>query len=602
MPQLQALKSAASLKELSVLLEFKPSAVAYILYKMPVDTRYRSFVIPKRNGGVRQINAPCPELMLLQRRVCDLLQNCAAEINTLHGWEDQLAHGFKRERSIVTNARKHRARRFVFNIDIEDFFASINFGRVRGFLIKSNDFALQPPVATIIAQIACHENALPQGSPCSPVISNLIGSILDVRLCKLASDCGCTYSRYADDITFSTNKQDFPAEIAKASEEEQHHWEVGNRLRSLMTQSGFAVNDSKTRMQYRTSRQDVTGLVVNRKVNIRSEYRRTVRAMANRLLKTGHYEHIQSVTQQDGVPASINSEGTLDQLHGMLGHIWGVDIHNWRVRSGLKAKDPIENASEEDMELLHSKERLYRRFLIYRNVFVAQVPTIICEGKTDNIYLLHAIRRLAGAYPTLASIVENQVKVKVRIFKYPQTNTGRIMGLTGGTGSFQHFIPAYAKELRRLTAPGMQYPVILLMDRDGGASHVLNMLKNQFKKNIDADQPFIRACGNLYVVTTPLVAEKKSSLIEDCFDEETKAHEIDGKKFKIDKAHGENEHFYGKHIFAKYVEAHAATIDFSGFSELLSRLSATIESHKNSLEIPDVDQGPLLTPAKAAAG
>ena len=104
-----------------------------------------------------------------------------------HKWKDQLAHGFKRGRSIVTNATKHKRRRFVFNIDIKNFFGTINFGRVRGFFIKNADFALHPSVATIVAQIACHENALPQGSPCSPVISNLIGSVLDIHLCKLTT-------------------------------------------------------------------------------------------------------------------------------------------------------------------------------------------------------------------------------------------------------------------------------------------------------------------------------------------------------------------------------------------------------------------------------
>src|SRR6185437_5065944 len=184
-----------------------------------------------------------------------------------HKWQDSLAHGFKRKRSIVTNATKHKNRRFVFNLDLENFFGTINFGRVRGFLIKNTDFALQPSVATLIAQIACHENALPQGSPCSPVISNLIGSVLDVRLCALASGVGCTYSRYVDDLSFSTNKKDFPPQVAKRTE--THAWELGDKLHDVLNHTGFSVNASKTRMQYCTSRQEVTGLVVNQKVNIR---------------------------------------------------------------------------------------------------------------------------------------------------------------------------------------------------------------------------------------------------------------------------------------------------------------------------------------------
>lgn len=601
MSQLAALKSATSLQGLADLLGFKPSAVAYILYKKPVDEKYHAFDIVKQNGGIRHINAPCDELMLLQRRLCDLLQNCVDDINSLHNWEDQLAHGFKRNRSIVSNATKHRRRRFVFNVDLENFFGTINFGRVRGFFIKNTDFALHSSVATVIAQIACHQNALPQGSPSSPVISNLIGGVLDVRLCKLASECGCTYSRYADDITFSTNEREFPSSIAKQHANEPHRWDVGDKLRDLITGSGFTLNLAKTRLQYCTSRQAVTGLVVNRKVNIRSEYRRKVRAMAYRLLTTGHFEHVQALRQEDGTIVPFMTEGKLDELHGMLGHIWGIDVHNWRVYCRLEKDDPVTDATDEEQDELKSKEKLYRRFLIYRNIYVAGLPTIICEGKTDNIYLHHAIRSLAGDFPTLASIVDNQPKVTIRIFKYPQTSTGRIMGLTGGTGSFYHLIDAYAEELTRFSAPGMQNPVILLMDRDAGASKVLNLLKGRFKKNVDPGQPFIHTCGNLYVVTTPLPAEEKVSVIEDCFTQETKAVKIEGKTFKPDKEHGDNEHYYGKYIFAKYVEAHAAAIDFGGFSEVLSRIAAVIEAHKNSLLAPNADQQPVLK-QDAAAG
>jgi RNA-directed DNA polymerase len=150
---------------------------------------------------------------------------------------------------------------------------------------------LSADVATAIAQIACVDGALPQGSPCSPVISNLIGSILDVRLVALAAKAGCTYTRYADDITFSTNKKEFPPEIAvPVPTVSPHAWVPSDHLRGIIERAGFSVNDSKTRLMYRHSRQDVTGLVVNKKVNIRSEYRGVVRAMVHRLIREGNFE------------------------------------------------------------------------------------------------------------------------------------------------------------------------------------------------------------------------------------------------------------------------------------------------------------------------
>ena len=98
----------------AALLQFKPKALAFILYGKPPQTKYHSFNIAKRGGGLRLINAPSPELMLLQRRLSDLLQNCVEEINLARKLEDQMAHGFKRGLSIITNATKHRKRRYVF--------------------------------------------------------------------------------------------------------------------------------------------------------------------------------------------------------------------------------------------------------------------------------------------------------------------------------------------------------------------------------------------------------------------------------------------------------------------------------------------------------
>ena len=211
MSTLAALKAATSLSDVAKLLGFKPKAVSYLLYKKPAATKYKTFQIPKRNGGQRTIQAPTAALKLLQRKLSVLLQDCVDKINKAKHRKDRIAHGFKRKRSIFTNAREHGHRRWVFNLDLEDFLPTINFGRVRGLFIKNRDFGLRENVATVIAQIACHENSLPQGSPCSPVISNLVGHLLDMRLVRLAFDARCMYSRYADDLTFSTNQGEFPA-------------------------------------------------------------------------------------------------------------------------------------------------------------------------------------------------------------------------------------------------------------------------------------------------------------------------------------------------------------------------------------------------------
>ena len=294
--RLASLKSTKSLSDLAKLLHFKPAGLSYILYKQAAP-KYRIFDIPKRKGGTRTIKAPADQLKLVQEKISDLLQDCLDEVNEAKQRKDRIAHGFKRKRSIITNARQHRNRRHVFNIDLENFFPSINFGRVRGYFIKDKSFLLDEDVATVIAQIACHDNSLPQGSPCSPVISNLIAHLLDMHLVRLASSVGCTYSRYADDLTFSTNKKDFPPEIAP-SQTDPHLWVPGNELQRLIARAGFKINVAKTHMQYRTSRQEVTGLVVNRKINVRHEYRHNVRAMVHSLFKKGTFELYGAVEKQ----------------------------------------------------------------------------------------------------------------------------------------------------------------------------------------------------------------------------------------------------------------------------------------------------------------
>ncbi len=330
MSALENLKKTESLTDLAKLLGFTPKGVSYILYKMDAEKKYRTFEIPKKSGGTRVIQAPEKQLALLQSRLAELLYVCVHERKRQDPRFWFPSHGFHQGRTIVSNAEVHRRRRFVFNIDLEDFFGTINFGRVRGFFIHDSMFALKHSVATVIAQIACHDNALPQGSPCSPVISNLIGNILDSRLLALARDAHCTYTRYADDLTFSTNEILFPTEIAVNVYGAE--WEVGKKLKKTIEQTGFWINPTKTRMSLRRSRQTVTGLVVNAKVNINQDYYRTARAMCNSLFQTGAY-------RKPGEDMSTATDN-LNPLEGTLSHIYFVKARrdrpqkstSWRKR------------------------------------------------------------------------------------------------------------------------------------------------------------------------------------------------------------------------------------------------------------------------------
>jgi RNA-directed DNA polymerase len=575
MSRLAALKAATTLGDVAELLRFKPKAVSYILYKQPAAAKYKTFQIPKQNGGQRTISAPVDALKLLQRRLSDLLQDCVDEVNTAKQRKDRIAHGFKRGRSIITNARRHRHRRWVFNLDLEDFFPSINFGRVRGFLLKNRDFELHQNVATVIAQIACHDNSLPQGSPCSPVISNLVAHVLDMRLIKLASSAGCTYSRYVDDLTFSTNKKDFPASIAAPtcpSGHASHLWLPGEAIRNTIHRTGFRINAKKTRLMYRSSRQDVTGLVVNKRISARWEYRHNVRAMVHSLVKTGVFEAM-SATQNDAQAATEKRVGTINELHGMLGFIDSID------------RDNKSTTSDEQLVRMSSRERLYRQFLIYSTFYAALAPVIICEGETDNIYLTHAIMRLAPDFPMLAELrPDGSIRLRVRLYKYPRTSTARLLGLRdGGSGVLGAFIAAYAKETKVFTGPGLTSPIVILYDNDSGAKPICNAIKNVSGTKPTPTVPFVHVVKNLYAVPTPLRPATESSRIEDFFDATIKATVIDGKTFNDGDGFDADKH-YGKKVFAhKVVRQKAGKIDFAAFHPLLTNLTAVINRHKASV-------------------
>lgn len=574
MSHLAQLRSAVTRSDVATLLQTSLQGLTSILYTVPIANRYTVFEIPKKGGGTRTIKAPDEKLKLLQKKLSIVLQDCLDEINTAKGVKRTIAHGFKRKCSIVSNAAEHHHRRWVLNLDLKDFFPSINFGRVRGLFLKDKNFLLNKDVATILAQIACDGTALPQGSPCSPVISNLIAHVMDMHIVRLTAEVGCTYSRYADDLTFSTSKPAFPEHIARRSGASVNVWVPGDKLVEIINHCGFVINENKTRMQYRDSRQDVTGLVVNRKVNIRHEYRHTVRAMVHRLFKTGKFQTLAAVTK-DGVTSVEMCDGSLDELQGRLGFVDAIDIYN--KRKWPKGKAPS----------LSKKELMYRQFIIYRDFYTASRPVILCEGKTDGVYLKYAIRSLVDDFPELGEKgADGKVILKVRLYKTTKSSTVRILGLQdGGSGHLPKFIRNYKEETDKFEAPGLENPFTLLFDNDSGAGPVWKAIKlaKHSSQTINQSAPFTHVTKNLYAVPTPLIAGKTISKIEDFFDAATLGMKLGEKTFNDQNELDSSTH-YGKKLFAEQVVAkHAKDINFSGFKPLLTNICAVINEHAQKL-------------------
>lgn len=571
--KLTDIKSASSLTDLARLLGFKPSAVSYLLYKIPPNQKYSIFTIPKRNGGVRKIAAPEERLRHLQRSLSDLLYSCLTEIETASAKRKPLSHGFQKSLSIISNAEPHRRKRYVFNIDLEDFFPSINFGRVRGFFIRDRNFQLQPKVATVLAQIACYDNTLPQGSPCSPVISNLIGNLLDVRLVALAKKNHCKYTRYVDDITFSTNQSDFPTDIAVSDAKARGRWAVGKRLEHEINRAGFKVNRSKTRMQIRGSRQVATGLVVNEKVNVPSEYYRTIRSMCAQLFSTAQYYRVIPASLAGGLPTDpavkVNTS-SLQPLEGMLSYVYYIRDSADRRTATEKKKLPT------------ATRKLYQHFLHYKNFVALDRPLIVTEGRTDSIYLKAAIERLTKFQPALGSRLNSgKFSLTIRFLKYGPRVTD-VLQLGGGTGDLKYLVLRHRDLVSRYHGTRLKYPVIIVIDNDDGANTLFSVAAECGVKNINhaSTNEFFKIFENLYLVKTPSLRGKQKTCIEDLFAPDTLAIKLQGKSFDPNKEHGD-ETTYGKVRFAeRVIKPHKESVNFTGFAPLLQRITNAIDDYK----------------------
>lgn len=259
------------------ILEIDEKSLRYFLYVLRPENLYEEFSIKKKNGGERKICAPEIKFKNIQRKLAYILSLI---------YEPKVcSFGFIKGKSILNNAEKHIKRNQLLNIDLENFFTQIHFGRVRGMLLKP-PYNISNEAATTIAQIACYNGYLPQGAPSSPILTNMICKPLDNQLMRLAKNNNLTYSRYADDITFSSYTHDFPMSIING---DVAHLQIGNDLKNILSRNSFIVNEKKIFLNSSDTRQEVTGLVVNKFPNIKRNYTKNLRAILHNCKSKGIY-------------------------------------------------------------------------------------------------------------------------------------------------------------------------------------------------------------------------------------------------------------------------------------------------------------------------
>lgn len=354
---------------------FSMQQLTYYCNPNNVHGRYRHFSIPKKSGGKRNIAAPSKGLGHILYYVNILLK-------AIYQPSDY-AMGFVEGRSIVDNAMRHVGQNYVFNTDLENFFPSIEQSRVWKRL-QLKPFNFKQPIANILAGLCCIKEKnedgtfryiLPQGAPTSPLITNAICDNLDRRLSGLARRFRLHYSRYADDITFSSMRNEFKKD------------EFRVELKRIIEGQNFKMNEAKTRLQKRGERQEVTGLIVSNKVNTSSAYVAEIRNLLHIWEKYGYNEAYKRF-----YPKYKESKGHVKKGEPMLENVLYGKLQYLKMVKGYA--DPVYAALQARYDKLTSpvNAEVEQKFDYLRSFTLAEFEEIVdgqinyALSKEGNLY------------------------------------------------------------------------------------------------------------------------------------------------------------------------------------------------------------------------
>ncbi|MEK4701362.1 retron St85 family RNA-directed DNA polymerase [Solibacillus sp. FSL R7-0668] len=274
---------------------------------------YREFKIAKKNKvDFRMISEPLPNLKYIQRWILDEILSKLKP--------SDYSKAYKVGHSIKDNAKFHRKQKKVLTLDIENYFGSISQKRVFAFF-RGQGYSKQ--VSVMLANLCTLNNGLPQGAPTSPMLSNLITINIDKRIAAFASKNKIRYTRYADDLTFSG---DF------------NEGELITFVKNVLESEGFRINQSKTRVRKQHQRQEVTGIVVNEKMQASKNYRRKFRQEVYYIKKFGLESHLQKIESE-------NQERYLYHLLGMANFILNINPQDSEVRESYDFLKELLNSS-----------------------------------------------------------------------------------------------------------------------------------------------------------------------------------------------------------------------------------------------------------------
>lgn len=560
-------------KDLANYLDYDYKEFCNILYSKPIHTRYKKIEIPKKSGGKRIILSPDIHLKKLQR---NLNINLSELYEHKNSGKQSFSFAFRKNNDekkfgIYFNAKRHRNRKLVVNIDLKDFFHTIEFKRIVGYFKNNNYFKFPIEVAIGIAQIACYKDPLtgrtflPQGSPVSPIISNLITEILDAKITKLAKKYKFYYSRYADDITLSFDTSNPPYEIIEIKDND---FILGSKIIESIKSSGFNINNKKICFRTNFDRQQVTGLVVNKKINVPRKYYNYSKSMAYEFCKTGTFEKSSYHT------FSKNNSNESQSIIGIMNYIYNIKTEYANRTTNTKPSIYTEFKPEKPQttEQIFWSKNSFKRLLLqtyFQAYFVYnQKVHIVCEGKTDPLH-----------FKIFMSTLDENTQNK---FKFSYFNEEKLtifqkeLNIRSGTTNLSRFIEVYSTLF--ITERTDIKPTIILVDNDDAGNKVFNSACGRYNKTsirnkiiIDTKEiEYAFICKNLYLLKLPEVI--KNTCIEDMYDPSILSITLKGKYFCKDNNY-DPRIYYGKIDFINNViKKNVNRIDYENFSILFKAL------------------------------
>lgn len=524
------LQQCQNREHIAELLDIDYKHFCFVLYSQPIHNLYHKALIYKKNGNPREILAPNNFLKNIQQKLALVLNKIFDEINIR---STQVCYSYRKDSEnkfgFHENAKLHVNSKLVINIDLKDFFTNITFSRIVGYFHKNKNLKINYDVAIIIAQIACYKDPfsnksyLPQGSPCSPMISNFIGTILDNRLFKLANKKIFIYSRYSDDLTFSFTTNSFPNDIVKKVDS---NWVLGKTLRNTIDLCQFQINEEKIVIRDKYERQQVTGLTVNKKANINVNYYKSTRAMIDKYCKTGLYHRSKY--------HSVGIEFSEESLIGIANHIKNIKGINYTHTNIIdKNLEPLQIYQN-----LKGFSKSYIDLMFHINFVHHSKIKIICEGKTDPQHIYNYLRNTNLFKKDQFSLIS--FEKHIRSFTHP-------LNLSGGTDPLCKFIKMYSHLYKSNEKP--KYPTIIFVDNDVAGNSTFNTAQSYSTyREIKILRDSIRVafvCKNLYI----LQWAKHCPGIEYLYPSYVLEEKVEGKILNLSNNKIKDDSEYGKIVF-----------------------------------------------------